>query len=325
MRPYDARYLHDLARRLRPDQKERERANKALRQLDEWLGARVPKMLTKVAPDIGYEGATLAGSFARGTGLRGLSDLDVVVTFSPVAGAHPPNAKSILESLLGLSPDTWGPKLGNRTLQLTSPGNEGFSIDLVPIIRKPGSSDHHGWQYMLDPRKVHTRWELTQRDAHGELLRDVHDNWEGPMADLARVLKFWQLTWSDLQPMPSVALEAIAWLVMTLQHKGRIIQAPGIAIATGSAVDPLVLGFNHAMAAIASAAYPGIDLGHLINRNVLPPKREPAVGVPLLQDPTNQARNLLAHMTEAEMDAWAKAATADGDHMRSFSEVFPGL
>lgn len=104
--------------------------------------------------------ATFSGSYAKGTGIRGSTDVDIFISLDPQT---PGTLEELYEGLYSfLNSNRLSPRRQNVSIGLNY---DGVSIDLVPARKQTGNTNDHG----LFKNKAQT-WTLTNVQKHINLV-----------------------------------------------------------------------------------------------------------------------------------------------------------
>jgi hypothetical protein len=103
-----------------------------------------------------------SGSYAKGTGVRGISDVDMFISLKPDT---PGTLKELYNNLYRFAgQQAWSPRYQNVAVGVTVNGTRG---DLVPGKVQPGYQNYHS----LYPRKRDS-WTQTNVTLHVQKVRD---------------------------------------------------------------------------------------------------------------------------------------------------------
>ncbi len=146
------------------------------------------------------------GSFSRGTAIRPLKDVDVLLVLSRAKVPAPQSQNP--EALMKALQQELAQKLGvpvrvqNRSLGLAW---QGFPFDLVPCWKEDGQPA----DVLRLPDLGRSRWLRTSPERHRKMLTEADQRSGGRLLPLIRGVKAWRRK-VDLR-LPSFHLEAMCW------------------------------------------------------------------------------------------------------------------
>lgn len=162
------------------------------------------------------------GSFARGTAVRPLSDVDVFLELKealyPKRRADGP--KALLDQLvveLQRAYPTQGAQIRPQahSVKLQLPGHS-IALDLIPAFpRDPGESASRTQGYEIPEREPTNQWLLTFPDAHAEACKAANTRAGGMLNQLIKAVKHWnrahEARHGGQKPLRSFHLELLCY------------------------------------------------------------------------------------------------------------------
>lgn len=159
-----------------------------------------------------------SGSFARGTALGPLDDIDIICVIDPAYWRLPffhsrPNPAAVIDTFARAVRDRYPSRVSRQRRSIRLHLNH-VKIDIVPAI-EPDDEESEG--LILVPDREDNDWILSGPTIHTALVDEVDAESDGRFRQIARLLKNWNHSLPANTSWKSFAIETLA-LALFRQH-----------------------------------------------------------------------------------------------------------
>lgn len=248
----------------------------------------------------------MRGSLDKNTALRNSSDIDVVfvMNYKPVENQNLPSSKEILLKLSSFVNKKYDVTVNPRTLTVTPKNNEKslhsffqtrstLTMDIVPaLIPVTSKTDKPHWMYGISGSRNQGNWVKFSPKHQKEMADSLYKNRKHPHdspSDLLVNLKKWRDdARNPPKKLPSYALEILVYKdykefpaedSLDNRHKRIFSQIKNLS--------SIEIKFDNA---------------------AKPPRKKPAAGKGLIQDPSNVSQNIISHFSKEQLLWWERYA-----------------
>jgi hypothetical protein len=205
--------LRDIASEIEPTQHQKDGASRSHTHLRELL----------LAGPFGDRvlGTFLSGSYARGTAIRPLDDVDVIVEIDPdhwsrgFFSSLPPPDK-VLDSFAGAIRRRYPQSSVLRQRRSVCLRLRHLCIDVVPAVRDSGA------EVLEIPDRNAGEWIKTSPKAHAAIASRVNQSRYGLLKPLVKLAKYWNSNLPDSAHVKSFTIETIATRLFSVVHFGTL-------------------------------------------------------------------------------------------------------
>lgn len=259
------------------------------------------------------------GSLDRETALEGVSDIDVIIALNyrrKDGGPAMPKSKDILKIILSSVPDGYHSQRTKRSIKVSKKIKSGekmksITMDVVPVLVEVGNSPKPTtWWEGVSKVKSERGWVKLNPKHQKEIMKKLSRR-KGQKDDPSALIICLK-RWRDLQKnppceLPSYILEVLVWE----DYKNSQDE------------NDLTRRFNRIMLKFERIHTKGVSFSKMMGESHRPKGLDPAVGVPLLHDPSNTSVNLVAHLSKQDVIWWAGKAKSASVKSVPFESVFP--